>query len=172
MVQSPPSTVPTESISLSHTKKSTRIFIKSSATNLLDIYSFPVMLADLQLKSNICIRNCQTSYYIFGIFQTKSVRPTSHVRASDWTVGLPTLLSTSTSWKKTLNYHYIMIHIGWLSTAFLLSSKTLYLRSKFPLSFVASSEKFNILLYMPMCPVTFQISVYFVRIFLRISSAF
>ena len=58
------------------------------------------MLADLQLKSNICIRNCQTSYYIFGIFQTKSVRPTSHVRASDWTVGLPTLLSTSTSWKK------------------------------------------------------------------------
>ena len=130
------------------------------------------MLADLQLKSNICIRNCQTSYYIFGIFQTKSVRPTSHVRASDWTVGLPTLLSTSTSWKKTLNYHYIMIHIGWLSTAFLLSSKTLYLRSKFPLSFVASSEKFNILLYMPMCPVTFQISVYFVRIFLRISSAF
>ena len=100
MVQSPPSTVPTESISLSHTKKSARIFIKSSATNLLDIYSFPVMLADLQLKSNICIRNCQTSYYIFGIFQTKSVRPTSHVRASDWTVGLPTLLSTSTSCKK------------------------------------------------------------------------
>lgn len=132
MVQSPPSTVPTESISLSHTKKSTRIFIKSSATNLLDIYSFPVMLADLQLKSNICIRNCQTSYYIFGIFQTKSVRPTSHVRASDWTVGLPTLLSTSTSWKKTLNYHYIMIHIGWLSTAFLLSSKTLLLLFIYP----------------------------------------
>ena len=37
---------------------------------------------------------------------------------------------------------------------------------------VASSEKFNILLYMPMCPVTFQISVYFVRTFLSISSAF
>ena len=106
------------------------------------------MLADLQLKSNICIRNCQTSYYIFGIFQTKSVRPTSHVRASDWTVGLPTLLSTYTSWKKTLNYHYIMIHIGWLSTAFLLSSKTL---SFFEVSFVLLLPPPKILIFCFIC---------------------
>ena len=107
------------------------------------------MLADLQLKSNICIRNCQTSYYIFGIFQTKSVRPTSHVRASDWTVGLPTLLSTSTSCKKkTLNYHYIMIYIGWLSTAFLLSSKTL---SFFEVSFVLLLPPPKILIFCFIC---------------------
>ena len=130
------------------------------------------MLADLQLKSNICIRNCQTSYYIFGIFQTKSVRPTSHVRASDWTVGLPTLLSTSTSWKK--NFKLPLHHdTYWLieHSFFAFIQNPLFLRSILcPVA--ASSEKFNILLYMPMCPVSFQISVYFVRIFLRIFSAF